>query len=144
MTIEQSFYTKINGAIVLAFTLICLSTYAANACSCPEPTDELAEETYGFMDYIFEGEVKTLRPKALRRSPLVTIEITRRYKGDFISSDMIFAYNSLENTCGNPLEVGQVVTLGAYDMPASQPRLTNLCAQMAVRKHLTSIGGYPK
>ena len=131
------------------FLSICAAVYTmtaqrAVACSCAAPSEEMATETYEAMDYVFEAEVLRISPVMQQRPPTAIVKITRLYKGELPSKELGFAYNSHLSACGLNLKAGQLITVGAYDFPNSQPRLTHSCAQMAIRKYLIMQGGYPR
>lgn len=135
----------LNGLFII-FGLVFFAFVApkAYACSCAEPSEEIAKDTYDAMDYVFEAEVLRLSPMMQNRPPIAILKITRLYKGELDRKELGFAYNSHLSACGLNLKAGQLITVGAYDLPNSQPRLTHSCAQMAIRKYLIMQGGYPR
>ena len=134
--------TSFLGGLTLLVMAVPLSF--ANACTCPEPSEELATEYYNDMDFVFEGEIVSLSKDTLRHTPKVTLKITRQYKGHFTEREVSFDYNPDQNLCGFRFAEQQLVTLGAYEVEGRLPRIAFSCAQMGVRKYLIMQGGYPR
>ncbi len=140
------------GLRALSFALITvlgvLATPVSNtayACSCAEPTDASSKTVYGQMDYVIEGEVLTVSPRALyNRPPMVKFKILREFKGDIPEREASFFYNPTLSTCGNTFEIGEKVMIGVFESGETLPRVAHICSQMAVRHFLLINNGYPR
>lgn len=128
----------------LAVLILGTSINNAQACTCPEPSEQLATEYYEDMDHVFEAEIANATKDNFRHSPKIKMKITREYKGEFADREVTFDYNPNQNLCGFNFKPQELVTLGAYAVEGKSPRIAFSCAQMGVRKYLIMQGGYPR
>jgi hypothetical protein len=87
----------------------------AMACSCLEPNDKTAAESYKKADIIVSGKILSASGGWSEMGPMLKIEVIDVIKGDNIPDIMTVNYNNLPAACGHDLKAGDEAIFALYD-----------------------------
>ena len=101
--------------LTIVFVLM-FTAYQAYACSCLPASDARARTSFDQADVVIRAKINEVSGGWGSIGPLAKMDVVETYKGQYIQKKLTVNYNSVENACGNELNVGETYVLGLFDL----------------------------
>jgi hypothetical protein len=121
----------------------------AMACSCLEPNDKTASESYKKSDVIVKGRIQSASSGWSEMGPMVKIEVIDVIKGNEVPDIITSNYNNFPAACGHDLKAGEEAIFALYDTRSLTVTNNNLrgygfrmmvsCHQNQVRHYIENL-----
>ena len=122
---------------------------AAMACTCVQPTTDMAKQSYDDADVVINATIINNSEGWNGAGALLKLKINDVFKGENLPSEIMANYNNNTAACGNNFNEGQDYNLGLYDTRSLILtdantrgygfRIMISCVQSQIQYHLNNI-----